>query len=307
MNSLAPIVLFVYNRPTHTRRTLEALAANVLADASTLYVYADGPKLEASNIDQENIEKTRRVLQERRWCKQVCIIESDHNQGLAYSIVKGVTQVVNKNGRVIVLEDDVITSSGFLTYMNEALNLYEDQKEVMHISGFFPPVKRSHDLPETFFYNQASCWGWATWARAWKFFDANASWLLQEIIKIDGVHTFNIDDSYPFVDQLRANADGTLETWAVKWQASIFLQNGLCLHPHRSMIKNIGFDGTGVHSNVSSVYDSPYIDTIQVDRQPLAESSMARRLAKQFYTSKKNNDRKNIIWKVKSLLRKLTT
>lgn len=303
MNSLAPIVLFVYNRPDHTRRTLEALAANVLADASTLYVYADGPKPEASSIDRKNIQQTRRVLQERKWCKQVRIIESDYNQGLADSIVEGVTEVVNKHGKAIVLEDDIVTSPGFLTYMNNALSLYQNEDKVMHVSGFFLPVKDPEILPETFFYNQTSCWGWGTWNRSWKFFEADARKLLGEVIKTQRIDEFNIDNSYPFIDQLKANAEGSLSTWAVKWQASVFLQSGLCLHPQRSMIKNIGFDGTGVHCGTSSVYETDMIaQSVEICRQALVESDIARHLAARFYSSMHSNKRSFIRRKIDKLI-----
>ena len=302
--TLAPIVLFVYNRPNHTLRTLQALQANRLANQSFLMVYADGPKPNAIPSDLLKIEQTRHIIAQEKWCKEIHIIESDYNKGLADSIVEGVTQVVNEYGSVIVLEDDIVTSPGFLTYMNDALALYEDQAEVMHVSGFFLPVKGANKLSETFFYNQASCWGWATWARAWKCFDPNAERLLKKVVETNRTYTFNIDDSYPFVDQLKANVEGTLKTWAIKWQASIFLQDGLCLHPRHSMIRNIGFDGTGVHSGSSSVYDAQHIsDAIPVRKQALFESSLARQLAKQFYSTK-NKRKKSVKRRIGSLLRR---
>ena len=165
-HNLAPIVLFVYNRPWHTEQTLEALSANKEVQESILYIYADGPKENTTSEELEKIAQVRKVLRNKQWCKEVKIIESVNNKGLADSIIEGVTTVVNNHGKVIVLEDDIVVSTGFLKYMNDALNLYENEEKVMHISGYMFPVKER--LPETFFYKQASCWGWATWANRWE-------------------------------------------------------------------------------------------------------------------------------------------
>ena len=138
---LAPIVLFVYNRPWHTEQTLNALMQNELADQSVLYIYADGPKENATEEQLKKIEEVRHVIRTKKWCKEVHIIESEKNKGLADSIINGVTEIVNKYGKVIVLEDDIVTSKGFLKYMNEALELYKEEDKVYHISGYMFPVK----------------------------------------------------------------------------------------------------------------------------------------------------------------------
>src|SRR5438045_2537788 len=116
MTDLAPIVLFVYNRPKHTRQTLEALIKNDLADKSTLFIYADGAKKNASEEQVSRIAEVRKLLREKQWCNQVHIIEAEKNKGLTNSIVEGITSIVNKYGRLIVLEDDIDVSLGFLKY-----------------------------------------------------------------------------------------------------------------------------------------------------------------------------------------------
>lgn len=148
---MAPVVLFVYNRPMHTEQTLEALHQNELADESILYIYADGPKGNLTKDAIEKIIRTRRVIRKKKWCKEVHIIESTHNKGLADSIISGVTDTVNRYGKAIVLEDDVVTSKGFLRYMNDALVMYEHDAGAMHISGFIPYTRGAAALPETFF------------------------------------------------------------------------------------------------------------------------------------------------------------
>ncbi|WKN40718.1 glycosyltransferase family 2 protein [Tunicatimonas pelagia] len=301
-NTLAPVVLFVYNRPDHTLRTLEALSLNELAKDSVLYIYADGPKTNSDEKILARIAETREVLYQKKWCKEVHIREAKENKGLADSIVGGVTEVINKYGKVIVLEDDIVTSPGFLKYMNDGLNIYESYEEVMHISGYFPPVSSFHELPETFFYNQTSCWGWGTWDKSWKFFNNNAKALLHQVLDNNLEYQFNIDNAYQFTYQLEANIKGELKTWAVKWHASVFLQDGLCLHPNQSLVRNIGFDGTGVHCGDSPAYRQQSVaNYIQVHKQPLVESALARKKVKK-YLAPKISLRKNFKKKIKRLL-----
>jgi len=279
---LAPIALFVYNRPWHIKKTLEALATNDLSNQSVLFIYADGPKKDASKEELKSIYDVRKVIREKNWCQKVNIIESNKNKGLADSIISGVTEIVNKYGKVIVLEDDIVTSKGFLRYMNDALDLYKNEDKVMHIAGHVPPIKLK--LPETFFYNQTSCWGWGTWKRAWKYFNIDAEFLLNKLIEGDCVYRFNIDGSYPFINHLKENINGNLNTWAVKWQASVYLANGLCLHPRFSLAKNIGLDGSGVYSGKSNHFNhTKLIDKINVEPVGLIESSRARKQIGKFY------------------------
>lgn len=253
MNKYAPIALFVYNRPRHARRTLEALAKNPEAAHSELYVFADGPPHGATDDTLEAVAGVRRVIRERQWCGQVEIVESERNLGLAESIIGGVSRLCERFGRVIVLEDDLDTSPGFLHYMNAALDLYQDDSSVFQISGFMvraPLLARS-----TGFLRVSTSWGWATWARAWGQLRTDSSTLRQEIEARDKRHAFDLDGASFHFEELRRNEDGELKTWAVKWYASIFLAGGLCLYPKRSLVRNFGFDGSGNHcENDSSGY-----------------------------------------------------
>lgn len=283
---LSPIALFVYNRPSHTLKTIESLKNNRLSNQSVLYVFADGPKINASTDDLAKIKETREIIRKQKWCKEVVIEESADNKGLADSIVNGVTKVINKHGKVVVLEDDLETSPHFLDYMNDALNFYKDEGKVMHISGYMFPVKEK--LPPTFFYNTASCWGWATWKRAWDYFEPDARLLKEKIEKSGLVKKFNIEGTYGFMSQLDRNVRGTAKTWAVKWYASIFLNNGLSLHPYPSLVNNIGHDGTGEHYLKSDKYNWPKLsDKIEIKKIELKESLTARKAIKRF---NKNND-----------------
>lgn len=245
MKSLAPIVLFVYNRPDHTLKTLEALANNSLANESTLYIYADGARDGASNDTLQAIAQTRAILRQNKWCKEVQIIESDVNKGLANSIQQGVTDIIDKYGKIIVLEDDIVTSPYFLTFMNDSLDVYENAEKVMHISGYLPITNGANQLPDYFFVRYMYCWGWATWKRAWRHFRTDTQMLHDALLNRTDFNDFDIDGSIKSFEQLELNLKGTLKTWAVKWYATIFLNDGLCLTPRHSLVDNIGIDGSG--------------------------------------------------------------
>jgi FkbM family methyltransferase len=248
----APIILFVYNRPDHVAKTLEALSQNHLISESELYVYCDGPKEDNPAVNKK-IAEVRALVRQIDWVKKLHIVEHESNKGLADNIMEGVTTVVNLYGSVIVLEDDIITSTGFLTYMNDALNCYETDQRVMHISGFFPRVNTK--LPETFFYNVTTCWGWATWKRAWDKIEANPSVLCQQLHQVGyDEYLYNGAQSNLLYQQLIANRSGTLKTWAVRWHTSVYINNGFCLHPYQSLTENIGHDFSGENSGS----DNPY-------------------------------------------------
>src|SRR5262249_1169643 len=155
----APIILFAFNRPEHTRRALSALKQNHLADSSLLSIYIDGPKSDFTEEQIQKINAVKEVAKEDQWCSEVEIIESKANKGLAASIIEGVTEVVNKFGTVIVLEDDLVTDKWFLKFMNDALTVYENENEVACITGYSYPVEKP--LPNNFFLKGADCWGWA--------------------------------------------------------------------------------------------------------------------------------------------------
>ena len=297
-STLSPIVLFVYNRPWHTEQTLEALAKNHLADQSHLFIYADGLKENVSEEEERKHAQVKELIQGRQWCKEVTVVEREENWGLADNIVDGVTKVVNKYGRVIVLEDDIVTSRGFLQYMNDALELYKDEEQVMHISGYMFPVDK--ELPPTFFYNTASCWGWGTWQRSWKHYNKDSKYLAGEIRRRDMINAFDIEGVYPFYRSLLDNIEGRLKTWAVRWYASFFLRNGYALHPYPSLTNNIGNDNSGENSNTTSMFEwKKLANHIVVDNISITSSRKARKAMRRYYQihrgMKKNKNAKTIL------------
>ena len=259
--SLSPIAIFVYNRPDHTKRTIEALKKNELAAISDLFVFSDGPK--DNNLSRSQVAEVRQYLKTISGFKSVKIIERLENQGLAKSIIAGVTEIVNNFGRVIVLEDDMITSQYFLQYMNEALDFYNNDDRVISIHAYIYPIKEK--LPETFFLRGADCWGWATWKRGWDLFESDGQKLLDELKSKKLIKEFNFSGSYPYVQMLQDQIAGRNNSWAIRWYASAFLKNKLTLYPGKSLINNIGFDGSGTHcSGISKVGGEIAVDNIQI-------------------------------------------
>jgi acetyltransferase-like isoleucine patch superfamily enzyme/GR25 family glycosyltransferase involved in LPS biosynthesis len=253
--SLAPIILFVYNRPWHTEQTLEALMANKLSSKSILYIYADGPKVNMDEHSLLQIKLTRQILRKKQWCKEVHFIERSHNLGLAENVIDGITKVVNKHGRIIVLEDDIVTSKTFLTFMNDALNFYQQSGEIFHISGYVNEDLKEYPSSDTFTNQFTHCWGWATWKRAWKFLQRDIKTLHYLINNHPNKDNFKSD----LYLQLEENYTNKINTWAVRWYASIFILEGKCLHPSKSIVINIGFDGSGTNCSKIDSYNTKLI------------------------------------------------
>jgi len=249
---LAPVVLFVYNRLDHVTQTIKYLQENRLANVSDLYIYSDGA---SSERDQLSVEEVRAYLKTVEGFSSVVIVEQTENFGLAKSIISGVTEIVNRFGKIIVLEDDLITSPYFLDFMNDALLTYESQSRVMHVSGYMYPI-RHKSLPSSFFLRPTSCWGWATWKGSWEVFKKNSDYYL-EVFDRKMIKQFNLNGSYDYFEQILANKSGAINSWAIYWYASCFLNDGLSLHPRESFVRNIGMDGSGVHCNDTNLF---YVD-----------------------------------------------
>lgn len=254
--SLAPIALFVYNRLIHVRQTVEALQKNFLATESDLIIFSDAPK---------NKEKVDAVLDVRNYIqkidgfKSVTIVERNSNFGLARSIIEGVTSIVNDYGRIIVLEDDLVTSPYFLKYMNDGLNLYESNDSVASIHGYVYPID---GLPETFFLRGADCWGWATWKNKWSMFQPDGVMLLDELKRRNMTKRFDFNGTYSYSKMLADQISGNNNSWAVRWHASAFLKNKYTLYPGKSLVLNIGNDGSGTHCRETEVFSSELCNDI---------------------------------------------
>ncbi len=243
-----PIALFTFNRPEHTRRTLEALAGNAEFLDSPLVIYSDGARNAGG---KKQVEETRRIIHDWPHPNKT-IIERDCNWGLANSIINGVSLLCEQFGRVIVVEDDLMVSECFLNYMNSGLNCYINNQQVMSIHGYCYPID---DLPETFFLKGADCWGWATWKDRWKLFEKDGDKLLRALKEKSLMDRFDIFGGYNYSKMLKKQIAGKNDSWAIRWYASALLNDKLTLYPGKSLVHNIGNDLSGRHCRSRSVFD----------------------------------------------------
>ena len=301
MNNLAPIVLFTYNRLDHTKQTVEALRANLYAKESVLYIYSDAPKTDAA---AGAVQVVRDYLHTIDGFREVHIVLREENWGLARNIMDGVTEIVNQYGKIIVLEDDIVTSRYFLKYMNDALEIYKDAPQVMNISGYMYPLVTA-DLPEAFFMHYGYCWGWATWKAAWDLFERAPKKLIQEFTK-DDIHHFNLEGAVEVWQQVVANEEGSLYTWAVFWYAAIFRNKGLTFVPRESITLNAGMDGTGEHCGETDLYHVN-LNQNPIQKFPLAiqELPLARERHRLFFEGQQSSFIHRLARKAKDSIRKL--
>jgi len=242
--NLAPIILFVYNRPQHTEQTIDSLKKNSLANASVLYIFADGLKPDATNEDRDALNKTRELIKNTGGFKEVIVIENENNLGLASSIIKGVTAIVNKFGKIIVMEDDLVVSPFYLDFMNEGLNMYEQASNIYSINGYMFPIDFQQQKTQVSLLPYISTWGWATWKSRWEIFDSEMP--QKDFLKNNTFlkNRFNIG-SYDYTGML----DFTNNSWGIKWYYSIFIRGGLNVFPTCTLVNNIGFDGSGTNGS----------------------------------------------------------
>lgn len=245
--NIAPLVLFVYNRPKHSLRTLEAIKKNYLSANTKLYIFADGPKENTTDKELFEIKETRKLLREQQWCGEVEIIESIKNVGLAKSIENGVSRIMELHGKAIILEDDIVTSPYFLTYMNEALHLFENRLDIGAINAYAIDFLSKNDFPEYFLIYNSDCWGWATWKDRWKDYIHDAKFLKDQLIKLNKLHLFEFGGHIPILD---AQIEGRIDTWDVQWHAVNIIQNRKSVFSKHTFIQNIGQDGSGTHYTI---------------------------------------------------------
>ncbi|EDP68084.1 sugar transferase [Carnobacterium sp. AT7] len=253
---LAPVILFVYNRPIHTRKTLTSLARNNLAKESKLFIFSDDSK---NSVQENNVKEVRAIIEEKEWLdffKTVKIIKRSSNMGLANSVISGVTNLINQFDTAIVLEDDLIVSPYFLKYMNEALNYYENDSKIWSISGFNIPIQiPKHYKEDIYLSYRASSWGWATWKNRWEKVDWDITDYSTFKTNRKNRNKFNRggrDLSY----MLDAQMNNKIDSWAIRWCYAQSKLDSFTIYPIKSLVSNTGLDGSGTHSDYSKRYNN---------------------------------------------------
>jgi GNT-I family len=239
----APIAVFAYRRPDHLRRALQTLAACPEFADSEIHVFVDGPR---GAEDFEAVTETR-ALARAVLASRAAYRFSETNRGLAPSVIGGVTELVERYGRVVVVEDDLEVAPDFLAYMNAALDRYADDEPVMQVSGHMYDVPALAGRSDAVMLPFTTTWGWATWARAWRHFDAAAiGW---EVLARDAElrRAFNLDGTYDYASMLEKQMAGRSSSWGIRWYWSVFRRAGLVVYPPVTRVRNTGFDGSGTH------------------------------------------------------------
>ena len=300
MNVLAPIVVFTYNRPEHTLRTLNALLINPLANESDIIIYSDSARTENHN---KAVDEVRSYLSDLTGFRSIKVIHRDENFGLAESIIQGVTEVLQRSEKVIVLEDDMVVSPYFLEYMNEALEKFFDDDRVISVHGYVYPVKI--ELPEAFFLTGADCWGWATWRRGWDLFNSEGKYLLDELVRRHLIQEFDYNGAYPFLSMLKDQIKGANDSWAIRWHASAFLAGKLTLYPGRSLVHNIGTDSSGTHCGDLDNMDAKLSETkIKLNNIAVESSPTGREAFENFFRQSQKKLLNRLLGKAGCLFRK---
>ncbi len=247
--NFSPIVQFVYNRPEHTKRTIEGLLNNKETKDSVLYIFADGPKPSATEEDREKIRQVREFIHSITGFKEVIIEESETNKGLAPSTIYACTKIFEKYSKIIVMEDDDVPNQYFLSYVNRCLDMFENDPKIWCVSGYTDtsllPPRGDDDL---FLVNRPSSWGFGTWKRCWD----KVIWDLGMLESLFAHKTIcKAFDKWEGVDSsnmMKGLFAGRNSSWAIRFNFAAFLNKSLTILPTMSLIKNIGCDGSGTHS-----------------------------------------------------------
>lgn len=299
---LAPVVLFVYNRVDHTSRVLETLGKNELAKDTELYVFSDAAK---SDKGLDKVNAVREYINQKEWQKKfktVTIVQAEKNKGLAKSVIGGVSEIIKKYGKVIVIEDDLILSPYFLNYMNGALDYYKEDSKIWAISGYSFPMRSLKNYPHDVFYSyRGSSWGWATWDDRWKKVDWEVSDYAALMSSQERQKQFNRGGS-DLVNMLRLQMEGKIDSWAVRWVYAQSKLDTYTVYPKHSYLGNGGCDGSGTHSGKNDDYwtdiqmssEECKFETLEIDRK----------LAREFWYKYSDTLDKKIKRNLKKIFRK---
>ena len=254
-----PIILFTYNRPEHTLKVLEALKKNTLAEQSHLHIFVDGPKKEASEDIRNKIQAVKDIIKSDKWCGSVEYHIAEKNIGCRDSIIQGISKVLETNEAVIVLEDDIVTSPHFLTYMNAALEFYKNRNSVFSISGWNYPENKLK-LPKDYNYDvylslRLLNWGWGTWKNRWEQVDWDKSFI-KDFIEDEQLASAFDRAGDDMTLMLKEEYEGKSDAWDIQFAYNHFKQGAYSIVPTVSYTHNIGLDGTGVHCNSSDSLSS---------------------------------------------------
>jgi len=252
MKDLAPVVLFEYNRVSHTMKAIDSLRKNELAGDSRLYIFSDGAK---SDRDKDLVEEVREFINTIDGFKSVTIVKRESNFGLAKNVVSGVSEVIQNYPKGIVLEDDIVCSKTFLRFMNELLAKYKTNNSIFSVTGYTFPIKIPDDYEfDVYLSPRASFWGWGTWLDRWEKVDWEVNDYQNFIKNKQAINDFNKGGMY-LTNMLTEQIKGKINSWSIIWTYFHFIHKAYCVYPTKSRVKNIGADRSGTHLGKTKKYD----------------------------------------------------
>lgn len=299
----APVAVFVYNRPDKTRTLFESLGRNTLASVSEIYIFSDAARNEGSEERVREVRDYIDSIPRTGWFKNVNVLKAEVNRGLADSVIKGVTDLIYKYGRIIVLEDDLIVSPNFLTYMNECLDFYYDDNRIWSIDGYShnPSIPIGYDN-DVYLTCRASSWGWGTWKNRWDLVD----WDVKDYNRfrfnpVANIHFSKGGNDLP--SMLRAQMKGKIDSWAVRWCYTQSKNSMFSVVPIRTLVSNSGLDGSGTNCNDVGEGSIEVSDIDKSLRQwKCSGISVNRQLTRDFY----NKHHLSIYIRLRDKIRELT-
>jgi len=301
----APIAIFAFNRPGHLNNLFSSLMTNPEAIFSEVYLFIDGPR---NSEDKRAIAETKAVGESFAKFLNLTIIQKERNVGLSESILGGIDTVLLNHDQVIILEDDLELSPNFLHFVNTGLELHRDDFRVASIQGF--SIIELKSTESSYFLRGADCWGWATWANRWKYLVRDPNILLEQLRIKNLTKDFDLNGAYPYTNMLERNCNKALDSWAIRWHASMFLENRVSLYPGKTLVKNMGRDGSGTHGGSQEEIENVMADS-PIDyswTKPQESRRIVRKIQKKlrsrYHTYSASDPRRYTSWLIRRIKHK---
>ncbi len=293
----APIAIFAFNRPGHLSNLFASLMTNPEAEFSEIYLFIDGPR---NSDDKKLTAETKKIGKDFSEFLNLTIFQSEKNLGLSESILGGIDKVLLNHDRVIVLEDDLELSPNFLHFVNRGLDVHISDLNVASIQGFSMIDLQSSE--PSYFLRGADCWGWATWSNRWESLVRDPKILLEQLRNKKLTRDFDLKGAYPYTNMLERNCNKEIDSWAIRWHASMFLEGKVSLFPGKSLVKNMGRDGSGTHGGSQEEVQADLTEEpieyswTKPEETPRIVRKLRRKLRSRYRTYTVLDPRKYISW-----------
>ena len=244
------VAFFVFNRPTPTQKVFQVIQK---AKPQRLYVIADGPR-QARAGEAEKCRETRGLLNQIDWPCEVHTNFSERNLGCKWRMASGLDWVFSKEEQAIILEDDCVPDISFFAFCEELLTRYAQDKRIMTVCGGNYQDGKVRNADSYYYSQYPRIWGWASWRRAWKYYDINMQlWpILRDERWLLDICSGNVKAAQYFHNLFETAFHQKIDTWDYQWLFAHFAQRGMTIIPNRNLISNIGFGEDATHTTIAS-------------------------------------------------------